>query len=116
MISHTMPRHVTWLHVSDFHFKDGDAYDRNVVLRSLVLGIPRNRRVAQLGERGPYKAEVAGSIPAPPTSSAALGWERHAILTAAAFSRPSSFTLSSRMRNFWTLPVTVMGKPSTNFT
>ena len=24
-------------------------------------------RIAQLGERGPYKAEVAGSIPAPPT-------------------------------------------------
>ena len=40
----------------------------------------------------------------------------HAILTAAARSRPSSATLVSRMRNFWTLPVTVIGKPSTNFT
>ena len=40
----------------------------------------------------------------------------HAILTAAAFSRPSAFTLSSRMRNFWTLPVTVIGNASTKRT
>ena len=39
-----------------------------------------------------------------------------AILTAAALPRPSSLTLCSRMRNFWTLPVTVMGKASTNLT
>lgn len=28
----------------------------------------KHGRIAQLGERGPYKAEVAGSIPAPPTT------------------------------------------------
>jgi predicted phosphodiesterase len=27
---------VTWLHVSDFHIRGGDAYDRDVVLRALV--------------------------------------------------------------------------------
>ena len=36
-------------------------YDTSCVLR---VG---DWRIAQLGERGPYKAEVAGSIPAPPT-------------------------------------------------
>jgi hypothetical protein len=40
----------------------------------------------------------------------------YAILMAAAFSRPSSVTLSSRITNFWTLPVTVMGKASTKWT
>ena len=40
----------------------------------------------------------------------------YAVLTAAAFSRPSSVTLSSRIRNFWILPVTVMGKASTKRT
>ena len=39
-----------------------------------------------------------------------------AIFTAAAFSRPSAFTLSSRIRNFCTLPVTVIGKASTKRT
>ena len=28
----------------------------------------RNGRIAQLGERSPYKAEVTGSIPVPPTT------------------------------------------------
>ena len=44
------------------------------------------------------------------------GERRQANFTAAAFSKPSAFTLSSRIRNFCTLPVTVMGKASTNFT
>src|SRR5205823_2680870 len=39
----------------------------------------------------------------------------YAVATAAAFSRPSSSTAVSRILNFWTLPVTVIGKPSTNF-
>jgi tetratricopeptide (TPR) repeat protein/predicted phosphodiesterase len=30
---------VTWLHVSDFHFSEGDSYDRNVVLRALVESV-----------------------------------------------------------------------------
>src|SRR5581483_3740619 len=38
-----------------------------------------------------------------------------AVLTAAATSRPSSLTEVSRILYFWILPVTVMGKPSTNF-
>jgi 3',5'-cyclic AMP phosphodiesterase CpdA len=27
---------LTWLHVSDFHIRGGDTYDRDVVLRALV--------------------------------------------------------------------------------
>ncbi len=32
-------------------------------------------RIAQLGERCPYKAEVTGSIPVPPTSENSSGME-----------------------------------------
>jgi predicted phosphodiesterase len=34
---------ITWLHVSDFHFRAGDAYDRDVVLRALVQSVARFR-------------------------------------------------------------------------
>ena len=37
-----------------------------------------------------------------------------AVRVSAASSRPSSATEVSRILNFWTLPVTVMGKASTN--
>jgi predicted phosphodiesterase len=30
---------VTWLHISDFHFRAGDPYDRDVVLRALVKSV-----------------------------------------------------------------------------
>ena len=32
-------------------------------------------RIAQLEERCPYKAEVTGSIPVPPTTSRMIGWD-----------------------------------------
>ena len=31
---------VRWLHLSDFHIKSGDSYDRDVVLRALQNSIP----------------------------------------------------------------------------
>ena len=34
---------LTWLHVSDFHFKDDDSYDRAVVLRSLISAVEKAR-------------------------------------------------------------------------
>ncbi len=39
----------------------------------------------------------------------------YAVSIRAAAWRPSSSMLISRMRNFWILPVTVIGKCSTNF-
>ena len=45
-----------------------------------------------------------------------LGVHDYAVVIAAAVSRPSSLMLCSRMMNFWTLPVTVVGKASTNLT
>lgn len=33
----------TWLHISDFHFKAGDPYDRDVVLRALLKAVKRYR-------------------------------------------------------------------------
>jgi tetratricopeptide (TPR) repeat protein/predicted phosphodiesterase len=41
-----VPHKVTWLHVSDFHIRAGDPYDRDVVLRALVAS------VKDLRERG----------------------------------------------------------------
>ena len=32
---------LTWLHISDFHFREGDPYDREVVLRALVRSVAR---------------------------------------------------------------------------
>ena len=34
---------LTWLHISDFHFRAGDPYDRDVVLRALVESVKRFR-------------------------------------------------------------------------
>ena len=34
---------VTWLHVSDFHIRGGDSYDRDVVLRALVQSVKFQR-------------------------------------------------------------------------
>src|SRR3954470_4832014 len=60
---------LTWLHVSDFHFRAGDPYDRDVVLRALVRSVrefrERGRRpdlifatgdVAHGGKRNEYEA------------------------------------------------------------
>jgi 3',5'-cyclic AMP phosphodiesterase CpdA len=30
---------ITWLHISDFHIRGGDPYDRDVVLRALVKSV-----------------------------------------------------------------------------
>jgi 3',5'-cyclic AMP phosphodiesterase CpdA len=58
-----------WLHVSDFHFKSGDAYDQDVVLRALVRSVAEFRRngrqpdliiatgdVAHRGQESEYRA------------------------------------------------------------
>ena len=58
----------------------------------------------------------AGAVARRPLALTPPGDQRQAIFMAAAFSRPSSLMLSSRMRNFCTLPVTVIGNASTNFT
>ncbi len=59
----------SWLHVSDFHFKSGDPYDRDVVLRALVRSVAEFRRsgrqpdlifatgdVAHSGQESEYQA------------------------------------------------------------
>jgi hypothetical protein len=35
---------VTWLHISDFHIREGDPYDRDVVLRALVKSVQAFRK------------------------------------------------------------------------
>ncbi len=40
----------------------------------------------------------------------------YAVSMRAALSKPSSLTACSRIKNFWILPVTVIGKASTNVT
>ncbi len=57
-----------WLHISDFHFKAGDGYDRNVVLQALLGLVERYRKegrrpdlifatgdIAQSGKESEYK-------------------------------------------------------------
>jgi hypothetical protein len=60
---------VTWLHISDFHIRDGDSYDRDVVLGALVrsvreMGVRQGRRpdlifatgdIAHAGKASQYK-------------------------------------------------------------
>jgi hypothetical protein len=41
--------------------------ESSVYCNSICFGVPCSGRLAQPGERIPYKDEVAGSIPAPPT-------------------------------------------------
>lgn len=63
---------VSWLHVSDFHFKGGDPYDRDVVLRALVRSVREFREggrqadlifatgdVAFSGRKSEYEAATA---------------------------------------------------------
>jgi hypothetical protein len=47
-------RTVKWLHLSDLHFRAGDAYDRNVVLNSLL------EDVTLIQEREAQKEKQAG--------------------------------------------------------
>ena len=39
---------LTWLHVSDFHFKDADPYDRDVVLNSLISAVEEKVRLRDI--------------------------------------------------------------------
>ena len=61
-----------WLHVSDFHFRGGDPYDRDVVLRALVKSVRTYRErgrqvdlvfatgdVAHAGQEAEYAAATA---------------------------------------------------------
>lgn len=63
---------LSWLHISDFHFKGGDPYDRDVVLRALVRSVQRYRDdgrkpdlifatgdVAYSGKAGEYEVATA---------------------------------------------------------
>src|SRR5947209_7890776 len=38
---------ISWLHISDFHFKSGDAYDRDKVLNSLLRSLPLHTKQIQ---------------------------------------------------------------------
>ena len=84
----------------------------------VAIAVPRNAGLGRPPQRLRHEMRVNVDRPhdLSPLAPVALQAARQAILTAAACSRPSSTTLSWRIRNFCTLPVTVIGKPSTNFT
>lgn len=50
---------VTWLHVSDFHIREGDPYDRHVVLSALVSSV---RRLREQEGRAPDLIFATGDI------------------------------------------------------
>ncbi len=80
------------------------AESRNALRATGGMGIFR-RVWGRVGGRTASGADLKLARPRP-----------HAVAIAAAFSNPSSSTASSRILNFCTLPVTVIGKDSTNFT
>ena len=49
---------VSWLHVSDFHIRSGDPYDRDVVLRALIKSVENYRA----GGRAPDLLFATGDI------------------------------------------------------
>src|SRR5438105_227703 len=75
-----------------------------------VYAAPRPPRTGQDGALGRFRPanRYCGNL------RAALR-QAQAVTTAAAASRPSSATATSRILNFWILPVTVIGNASTNF-
>jgi tetratricopeptide (TPR) repeat protein len=53
---------VCWLHVSDFHFRTGDAYDRDVVLQALVASIRQFRERGDGLRRRPDLIFATGDV------------------------------------------------------
>ena len=82
----------------------------------VAMAVPRNAGLGRPPQRLRHEMRVNVDRPHDRLLSRRRGPGVTAILTAAACWRPSSTTLSWRIRNFCTLPVTVIGKPSTNFT
>jgi len=71
-------------------------------------------RLGNLGQR--KRPAARRSVPMPPSSARGLGLEAEGLASLYAVccsAIPSSFIISSRMANFCTLPVTVIGYPST---
>ena len=62
---------VSWLHVSDFHIRGGDPYDRDVVLKTLVKSV---RYFREQG-RAPDLAVASGNIfhPVKPAATETAG-------------------------------------------
>ena len=83
---------------------------------SAVSASSRSSRVVRPCSASPDRARVRRSSAPVADRDTRCGHPAHAVLTAAAFVRPSSPMAISRMRNFWILPVTVIGNSSTNFT
>ena len=75
-------------------------------LPTLPSRIERSLVTTLLGMTGRVYSEHKRATPGRPT---------HAVRMPAAASSPSSSMAASRILNFWILPVTVIGKPSTNF-
>jgi hypothetical protein len=58
---------VTWLHVSDFHFRGGDPYDREVILRALVQSVKRFYALQLLSiPSGSCARSCSGTLGSPP--------------------------------------------------
>ena len=72
-------------------------------------GKPCSRRASTAAHR------MTGCRPRDEATAHELRDNRYAVWIAAASPRPSSAIAISRIRNFWILPVTVIGKPSTSF-
>ncbi len=56
---------LTWLHISDFHIRDGDSYDRHVVLRALVKSVKNFREKGRVPDLVFATGDIAHSGKAP---------------------------------------------------
>lgn len=54
-------RTITWLHLSDIHFQDGDPYDRNVVLQALTSAVQRFRTQGRCPNLIFFTGDIASS-------------------------------------------------------
>ena len=110
-----------WLHISDFHFRGGDPYDRDVVLRALVCAVRTYREqgrqpdlifatgdIAQSGKATEYDPASA-FFDAILAAAAATG---HSIFTTV-FPRRASIRISGRLGS---VGVIATGKNSGNGT
>ena len=103
-----------------FHWDEREVHERlaKIMRRSLGEVQAARRRpgllVARGGLRAGHRARRRGAAPARHVRLS--GGRGQAVRAAATSCRPSSAIACSRIRNFWTLPVTVIGKASTSLT
>lgn len=83
---------LTWLHVSDFHVREGDSYDRDVVLRALVASVKRFREAGRAADVIFATGDIASTGKAAEYELASVFFD--ALLEAAGLDRSRLFVIA----------------------